>query len=275
MYIPEILEGDARGRMRNLYHNIKATLRAPLVHDVFRVLAHYPAFLTYALEVSRPNLLSLTFENLAGELRAVPPPDAPLSPLPSAIRSRDLRGASAVLPVFRYLNAKLLLLTTAWYEALSERPILGLPTDETFIPPGFLPVFSKHIHLIRLDTAPPQIRQLLQSITDTHRGFVPSSDFRALAQYPTFLSAAWQRIQPHVDTPWHRDTTQRLLQRAQTLAHHLPYPIPLAPARLLTMMSEREIASCLAIVAMFRQLLPELIIAVELMAQLLAEKREA
>ncbi|TCP55659.1 halocarboxylic acid dehydrogenase DehI [Tumebacillus sp. BK434] len=269
MYIPEILEGEARGRLRKLYHNIKYTLHVPLISDVFRVLAHYPSFLTYALETSRSNLLSHHFEQLSDQLRAMPPPARPLPALPSFVTRRDLRGAAAVLPVFHYSNAKLLLLTTAWYEALSERPIPGWQQDETFIPPGIPASFPKTVPLLRIESAPPEIARLLRLITDAHYGFAPPGDIRALALYPTFLAGAWQGVESCLHTPWYRDQTDRLLHTAQSLARSLPYPLPLAPGRLQQVLSEREIASCLSIIAMYRSLLPKLILDTELMMGLL------
>lgn len=274
MYIPEILEGEARGRLRNLYHNIKNTLHLPLVSDVFRVLAHYPSFLTYALETSRSNLLSHHFELLSDQLRALPPPSPPLPQLPSFVTRRDLRGASAVLPVFHYSNAKLLLLTTAWYEALSERPIPGWQQEETFVPPGIPASFPKTVPLLRTESAPPELQRLLRQITDTHYGFAPPGDIRALALYPTFLAGAWQGVQGYLHTPWYRDQTHRLLHTAQTLARSLPYPLLLSPGRLQQVLSEREIASCLSIIAMYRNLLPKLILDTELMMGLLKQSTQ-
>lgn len=268
MYIPEILEGEARGRLRKLYHQIKATMHVPIVPYLFRTLAFYPSFLQYAVETSRPNLLSRAFEEAAGELRAVPPPDIPVPPLPPYVTHRDLRGAASLLPVFHYANAKELLLATAWYEALSERPVAGNGTslnDGEFLPPGIPAAFPKPIPLVRVESASLHLQTLLKQIVDAQRTFGPASQYRALAQYPTFLTGAWQEIYPYLHEPWYQEQRRLLLARAGVLAHRLPYPLPLSPRRLRHVLSPREIASCIGLIAMFRDLLPNLILDIELM----------
>lgn len=275
MYVPEVFEGEARGRLRKLYHHIRTTMHVPIVNYLFRVLAHYPSFLRYAMEISRPNLLSPSFERAADELRAVAVPEHVRLQLPAYVTHRDLRGAASILPVFHYVNPKLLLLAAAWYEALSERPPLGRPpqlaAEEGFVPPGIPSRFPKQVPLMRIESAPAHLQHLLKNIVDTHRGFGPASDYRALAHYPTFLSAAWTQIQPHVRSDWYRDASDRLLQQAHALAHTLPHPLLLTPGRLQKTLSEREIASALGIIAMFRHLLPDLILDIELMTRLLAQ----
>lgn len=268
MYLPEIPEEQTRGRLRNLYHTIEMTLHVPLVSDVFRVLAHYPGFLHYAFEASRSNLLSVHFEQASDELRALSLPDTPLPTLPVYVTRFDLRSAATILPVFHYANAKLLLLVNAWYEELSERPIDGHSEEGMYVPPGIPAYFPEQVPLLRLELASKPMQALLKEINDTHRSSAPVSDYRALALYPTFLTGAWHGIQPFLDTAWYRETCHKLMSDAQRLAHQLPYRIPLSPDRLQKVISPREVAACTGILAMFRGLLPKLIIEVELMTRM-------
>jgi hypothetical protein len=270
VYIPEVLEGEARGRMRRLYHTIRTSLHAPLVHDLFRTLAFHPAFLHYALEVSRPNLLSLPFERLAAQLRALPPPEPAPQPLPTYVTQRDLRGGATLLPVFRDHGPKVLLLAAAWYEALSERPILGMITEEAaFIPPGLPRGFPRSIPHVRIETASSHQRTLLKAIADAHDAFSPAGEFRALAAHPTFLAGAWQQLYPYLHTPWYLSQRQRLLDHARMLAHQLPYPLALSANRLRQILSEREIASCTGLVASYREQIVCVVIDMDLIAQMM------
>ena len=268
MYIPEILEGESRGRLRKLYHQIKTTMHLPVVPYLFRTLAFYPSFLQYAVETSRPNLLSHAFEEAASELRAIPPPEVEVAPLPPYVTHRDLRGAASLLPVFHYANAKELLIATAWYEALSGRPVAGngTPLNEgEFLPPGIPSVFPRPIPLVRVESASLHLQALLKQIVDAQRAFGPATQYRALAQYPTFITGAWHEIYPCLHESWYQEQRRHLLARAQVLAHRLPYPLPLSPMRLRQVLSPREIASCIGLIAMFRDLLPNLILDIELM----------
>lgn len=274
LYLPEILEEQTRGRMRRLYHSIEMTLHVPFVSDVFRVLAHYPGFLHLAFETSRPNLLSLHFEKAADELRSMPVPDPPPPSLPSYVTRFDMRGAASILPVFHYLNAKLLLLVSAWYEALSDRPIVGHQgAEDLFVPPGIQTYFPPQMPLLPLERTPKPMRQLLKQIADEHHSFGPTSDYRALALYPTFLTGAWQGLQPYVNSAWYRESSHLLQLRAQKLASQLPHPMSLSPRRLQQVIPPREVAACIGIVATFRQCLPGLIIDIELMSQMLKKTR--
>jgi hypothetical protein len=269
VYIPEVLEGEARGRMRRLYHTIRTSLHAPLVHDLFRTLAFHPAFLHYALGVSRPNLLSVSFERLADQLRAIPPPEPAPQPLPTYVTQRDLRGAATLLPVFHYHGPKVLLLAAAWYEALSERPILGVLMEEAaFIPPGIPRCFPKSVPHLRIECASSHQRALLKGIADAHDAFSPAGEFRALAAYPTFLSGAWQQLHPYLHTPWYMAQRQRLLDQARMLAHQLPYPLALSVNRLRQILSEREIASCTGLVASYREQIASVVIDIDLICQM-------
>ncbi|PWK05048.1 hypothetical protein [Tumebacillus permanentifrigoris] len=101
MYVPEITEGEARGRLRRLYHTIKAQMRVPLVGEPLRVLAQYPNFLHLVWEASRSNLLSVHLERMTLELASFKLPTH-TPPLPTYVLPRDRRGALALLPVFRY-----------------------------------------------------------------------------------------------------------------------------------------------------------------------------
>jgi len=270
LYIPEILEGEARGRLRRLYHTLKVTLHIPFVHDLFRSLAWYPTFLTYATEASRPNLLSLPFEQAADELRTLLPPDLHPPPLDAFVTSHDVRGAQSLLPIFQYANPKLLLLATVWHHELSARPISGWGDREAaHVPPGIPGHFPTRVPLLRVETAPAPVHHLLQRITVRHRTFAPTSDYRALAYYPTFLSSAWQTLDPLLDTDWYRQTERALSARAEALARELPYTIGLTPSRLLRTMSERDIAACIALISTCRHTLPALILDIELMSRLL------
>jgi hypothetical protein len=273
LYIPEIYEGEARGRLRKLYHQIEATLHVPFVNYLFRTLAYYPSFLQYALEVSRPNLLSLSFERAADDLRKNALPEQLSLSLPSFVTRRDLRGATTILPVFHYDNAKLLLLTTAWIEALSERPVALHSKEDTYVPPGISPHFPRHIPMIRLERAPQPVKQLIKSIVDTHSAFGPASDYRSFACYPTFLAGAWQQIHPLVRTPLYQERKHRLLAHAQSLVHTLPYPLPLSPERLRHILSDREVTSCHGILNMFQQMLPGLILDIELITRMVTRQQ--
>jgi hypothetical protein len=273
VYVPEITEGEARGRLRRLYHTIKAQSRVPWVGEPLRVLAQYPNFLYLAWEASRANLLSVHLERKTSELASFQLPADP-PPLPTYVLPRDRRGALSLLPVFRYQTAKLLLLLTAWQEALSERPILGQSVEDAFWPPGVLPHFPRHIPLLRVEHAPQPVRRELVQIVDAHGLFAPPDLYRALGYYPTFLSGAWELLRPSVQSPAYEERVRDLLKSSRQLAHALPHALPLSMQRLLLQVSEREIAAGLGILAAYRQVLPRILLDVEAMSRMFAIRED-
>ncbi|MBL0386725.1 hypothetical protein JJB07_08675 [Tumebacillus sp. ITR2] len=269
MNMPEISEGEARGRLRQLYHTIKATMRVPLVSEPLRALALYPNFLHLVFEASRPNLLSVHVERMVSELTTYRKPPLQPPPMSTSVLPRDRRGALALLPVFRYETAKLLLLLTAWQETLAERPISGQNHEDAFWPPGILPHFPRNIPLLRIEHATHTQRHVFQNILAAHDLFTLPDVYRALAHHPTFLTGAWEPLHPLVQTDAYEDAARHIRRRAKQLVHALPHPLPLTPNRLLLQVSEREVTAGIGLITAYRHTLPRLLLDVEMMTQML------
>ncbi len=76
----EVMPEEAGEDIRGIYEAVRTRLRVPFVNFIFRMLANYPLYLSFAWNRVEPHLLTLRFEEAADALRAralvEPVPDA-------------------------------------------------------------------------------------------------------------------------------------------------------------------------------------------------------
>src|SRR5919204_656379 len=68
--LPEVMPDEAVPYVRLIYEDIRNTLRVPFVNTIFRVLANYPTYLSFAWSQLGPYLRKRSMERAADELRA-------------------------------------------------------------------------------------------------------------------------------------------------------------------------------------------------------------
>lgn len=258
--VPQIFENEARGVTREIFNDVKFVLKVPIVNFIFRVLALYTDFLAIAWQQVRSNMLTVNMEEAAQVLRY---PDISLAPPKIDWQRYYAKGAmeeiNNIVFTFNYVNTKLLLIASAWAESLSSRPITGDLAVRGFINPGVIPTLPP-IKLMRICDASPPVRHLLLDIAERHNAMDVASDFRALANYPGFLSLGWRHLRSYVGSAEYNILTGKLKAQAVKLVHRMPYPVTVNREQLHKYYSERDIAGIMGVVKMFQDFLPGLIV---------------
>lgn len=195
--IPEVYPDHATGKLSLIYKDILQTLKVPVVNFIFRTLAWYDTFLEMAWNQMVLNLLT---EEKAQSLRTLKfNYQIPNIDWKEYYSIDEIQLLSRIVETFNYVNPKLLIIATAWKEALSNRIIKGTGELSQIIPPGISSQFPP-IHLVDMNRIPMDLFDLLEDIIKTHHTFDAASDFRTLANFPTFLKISWSYLKPFVGT---------------------------------------------------------------------------
>ncbi|WP_170006161.1 halocarboxylic acid dehydrogenase DehI family protein [Bacillus fonticola] len=268
--VPEVFPEDAVGAVNTLYADIQFVLKVPVVNFLFRTLAFYERFLELAWSEVRTNMLTFEVEEMAKELRYPPVSlQTPSWDWQAHYPPKTIEAIKRTIFTFNYVNPKLLLLVSAWSESLSNRPILGKNEPKGFLQPGILPGLPQ-IQLIHIKQAPEPTRRLLLTISKTLGTFDVASDYRALANYPQFLSTGWGVLKPYASTDEYTLLQTSLKKRAVTLAHKFPFPVTISRGKLERYYTEKEIAGIYGIVSMFQSFLPGLLIDLEIFRRIIS-----
>ncbi len=259
--VPEIYEFDAKGNLNHLYHDIQFVLKVPVVNFIFRTLALYETFLSIAWGQVRPNMLTNEMEAAARQLRYPNlTVDVPKINWNYVYDLSTIERIKRVIFTFNYVNPKLLLIACSWAESLSNRPIRGSQNYSELNKPGVIEGLPK-IHLVNLNDTDFYVQRLLADIMKTHHAYDAASDYRALANYPEFLSESWKGLKPYVGSNEYNLQKANLKTEAIELVHdRMAFPVTVNPDSLHRIYNSEDIAGIMAIVSMFQNLLPSLII---------------
>jgi hypothetical protein len=258
--VPETFEYEAQGKLRGVYCDIQYVLKVPIVNFIFRTLSLYDQFLVLGWKQVRPNMLTLNMEKAAEELRYPAIPwEIPTIRWQQYYSEQTINTIRMVVFTFNYVNTKLLLIASAWAESLSHRAIQGKQPLEGYIHPGIIPGLPK-IDLVHICDAPIPLQHLLLDIAKQHHTYDVASDFRALANYPEFLSMSWKHLKDFLGTDEYKLISSNLKSKSVTLAQDMPFPITINRRMLEFYYSERDIAGIMGVISMYHSVLPGLII---------------
>jgi Halocarboxylic acid dehydrogenase DehI len=229
-------ETEARGRVREIYAEVKQTLGIPFVSGLFQALGAYPAFLEMFWGAVQPLLRSQEYFSLADRLRA----DA-YTRAHNYFEIPDLRtlladmkfseGArlelSGVVELFYYESPIMLLLAAAQFQAFEgkvgqERPTTPAQPAQFDTPPLLLPEA----------TAPVPVRKIYDDIKRTLALPYVNMAYSAFARWPDFLAAYWSLLKPVTEAPVYRETHYGIRDTAWAFARELPHPLELTLERL-------------------------------------------
>lgn len=257
--ISEVSEADAKPPVKGVYDDIKATLRVPVVNLVFRVLATQPDYLQLVWQNLRPNVCTSFFESRADAIRAA-----------AVERVSELGAAPAAPPdvadtlrVFHYVNPKLLIAVAAVRAATNgQYPKLGeLPADEKRQIKTGIPSGAPALTLVDPTTAEPRVQTVLADIRTTLGLEQLNSDYRALAQWPDYVDAAWAGLKPHTQGGEYRRFERELRLMAEEAILDLPFRIDINPHVMRHIgMDERELDWARSTLDRFYRMLPGLIL---------------
>lgn len=218
--LSEVMEDGADERIRSIYEDVRATLRVPFVNFIFRVLANYPAYLLSAWNRLSPLFRRVAFERAADELRA----QALLEPVPEVRaedlgRADELRRIRAFTDTIHYVLPKLLLVATAFDEALerdalAERSGSGSAEASSVEIPLGAAKGTSVVPMVASDQATDETRAIFEDIKERHGHPGVASYYRGLANWPEFLEALWNRISPLVGSVAYEERKRQLIEQA-------------------------------------------------------------
>ncbi len=264
---PQVDHADATGELKEVYDDIRATLRVAWVAFACRVLATFPGYLPLAWRAAQPNFATRYAEKAADDLRERSLLGGPNPPDPRP-RLREMGWDEAridkvrhTLDILNYGNPKYLLLITAWSEAIQERFSGGsdLSSEDAAPIPHGLPEGVEPLQLVEPNDASPEIQRLFKRVTDLHFHHGASSDYRVLANWPDYLRLALDgALEPVVRTEEYDATARELLFRARELVRGFPTPAGVGRDALAG--SPQEIAGLTGLLFMYQRFISDVTI---------------
>jgi uncharacterized protein YbdZ (MbtH family) len=233
-----VREGDAEDeRVKEVYRDIKESLRVSLVDAMFQAYAAMPKFLDYAWRRLRPSMLAQPFveqsRNL-GELADAGIEGWPISDHAAALHSRnygesDLRKLREIVELFHTENPKLLIISNALRVALTGEPIggMGVPHPPNHVDRDKLvrDFRGLHVPMAIEGEAPLRVRNTFEEIQrGTGLPFV-STQHRAMGAYPDWLDVFWTDVRPLLTDARRRELSARIDRASRDAARQLPYPL--------------------------------------------------
>jgi hypothetical protein len=246
----EVMPEEAGEEVRAVYEAVRTRLRVPFVNFIFRVLANYPPYLSFAWNKIEPHLLTVHFEEAADALRA----RALVEPIPDAAgvdwaALGDLDQIRGFTDTIHYILPKLLLVASALDEGLGGKPGAANGSPEAGVLPG---VAEGTISLSMVETheATGRLKEIFEEIRERHGHPDVASYYRGIAQWPGFLEAVWGRISPLIDTAPYEERKRDLLAASRSTV--LELPLPSRSEALQKGLTEEQVEELRAILAVFR-----------------------
>lgn len=260
-------EYQARGDIEWVYHEIRQVLRVSGVNLNFRTWAGYGGFLPALWEAQRPNVETLAFEASADRLRAEAVHAAAALPWPERGGGLKLGQSQryqiqAALALYHYINPKLLLFTAAAHLALAGEVVGGQTQETTRLPRG-VPATMYPMEMVAAEPDELMLRALFKDIQQTLALSAVNSDYRTLALWPDYLSAAWRRLKPVVQREDYRHASNRLREAACAQARALPHPLNFSRQTVMALGQDAD--EIIEVTARFMGLLPSVIINIALL----------
>lgn len=280
--LPEITSDSAEQSVRGLFLDAEQTLRVPVVNQLFRVLVHFPFFPKAWFQL-KPWLRTNRFEELAAELRD----HARLEARPSVAPQNwaalgDLPTITTYTATMHYVLPKLLLVATALDECLcaatdrdtTARRHMTHSTCEERLPLGTIQG-ARNVEMIDPNKTEGRLRAVFDDIKNHHGHPGVGGYFRALGNWPDFLTASWEYLRPLIGTDTYRSQRETLIKEAERMVQHSPA----AGIRLeLDTFPEerRQLHDACDVVRLFRlQLIPDLLLDVSCIESLLSSSHGA
>lgn len=244
----EVMPDEADEEINGIYEGVKTHLRVPFVNFVFRVLANYPPYLSFAWTKIEPHLLTPRFEEQADALRA----RALVEPVPEGAdwsSLGDLGQIRGFTDTIHYVLPKLLLVVSAFDEGLGGERGDRDSQPEASVRSG-VAEGTTSLQMVMSGEATGRTAEIFQEIRECHGHPDAASYYRGIAQWPEFLDAAWEMIRPLIDTPPYEERKSALLEEARSAV--LELPLPCRDEAIERGLEEEQIEEVRAILAVFR-----------------------
>ena len=246
----EVMPDEAGEEARAVYEETRTHLRVPLVNFLFRSLANYPPYLSFAWNKIAPHLLAASFEEAADALRS----QALMESTPASMdwaSLGDLSQIRAFTDTIHYVLPKLLLVSSAFDEGLGgETGTNEGPREAAGIQPG-VAEGTTSLQMVGLDEATEETEEVFEGIRERHGHPDVASYYRGVARWPEFLKVVWERIRPLVNTTPYEERKHELLEAARSSVLELPLPSRREVVER-GIIGEEQIEELRAILAVFR-----------------------
>jgi hypothetical protein len=246
----EVMPDEAGEEARAVYEETRTHLRVPLVNFLFRSLANYPPYLSFAWNKIAPHLLASSFEEAADALRS----QALMESTPASMdwaSLGDLSQIRAFTDTIHYVLPKLLLVSSAFDEGLGgETGTNEGPREAAGIQPG-VAEGTTSLQMVGLDEATEETEEVFEGIRERHGHPDVASYYRGVARWPEFLKVVWERISPLVNTTPYEERKHELLEAARSSVLELPLPSRREVVER-GIIGEEQIEELRAILAVFR-----------------------
>lgn len=223
-HIPAISENEASGAMKELYEDIKAVLRVPMVNLIFRHIATFPGCLEQLWQILRPSYASGEVSRLGRELFAGL--NAPAQPLlsPFALRAvgvsaEDEKVIARILDAYNHANSMNLIALNTVLTLMGGGGMLGVG-DKEKAPSGESPeerepqAIPPMLTLEEMDPSARGIVLELMTIRPKEKVPVIASLYRHLAHWPGYMALTITVLSPLSA----RGVLQSLVEEANSLA---------------------------------------------------------
>jgi hypothetical protein len=220
----EIAESEATGAIAEVYAEIRAALRVPLVNLIYRHLATEAGRLEATWARLRPNLAEAETHALAAELIAAAERlrPAPLRLDAAGIPEDTVAAARAILDVYDRANALNLLAASALLDGnRGSGSARGEPAAEVSAE-ELLPMADPAA--LDEDTR-TLLERMSRAAAPPGEGALTPSLYRHLASSPALLRAVWDAAGPALRSPPALQAVDVVRAEGARLAAHLPHPV--------------------------------------------------
>lgn len=198
-------------------------LGVPFISPIFQALANWPDYLVPAWNAFKPVIGSDAFTEAVATLRV------PVGLLPAPVPSLRTGDAATDDLIRRYtitfhqLLPELLLLTSCWYRGLTEGGPRALPEAPGLGPRGIRP---GSVNVTPDGTEPSEaLATAYEEIRSTHDHPRVLSFYRALGNWPAFMTGVWEQWGPIAGGAEYATAREWLLAEADAAAATLPVPV--------------------------------------------------
>lgn len=267
----EVMPDQADRRVRDIYDDLKQSLRVPFVNFVFRVLAQEPDYLESEWRRVRSIVRTAEFERLADELRGRGlPATRPDAAGVEWATLGPLERITAFTDSIHYVLPKLLLIATIFSERLAAGDRLRElpPTAAAAEIPGGPAAGTAGAPLVDPQQASGRLAELFAEIRTRHGHPGVASYYRGLGNWPEFLDALWTRVAPLVGSEEYHRSRETLTETAASMSRRFfsggpaengsSSPPEGTESSFLRPRRQEEIASALAVFRL--KLIPDLLI---------------
>lgn len=255
------------------YHDVTSVLGVPWVGVVIQALAHYRPFFDRAYAQLRPSLACHYVERAATDLRllawhAMTEQFSIADQAPTLREHGGYSGRERTRrdpPVARHLRLRQPQVLPRGHRVrealLGNAPIGATQPDPTDLLPR-APVQTTGVAtMLEEHHADASLRTLYEDMKTTLGLPFVNSDYKAMARWPTYLTLAWDRLKPALDTEPYRNVRHALNDACVHAAHEIPHRYHLHRGELDGVgLSQAQIDELVDVTRLFQWLLSGLIL---------------